>query len=72
MVAITQQQEERRQILYRYKNLLKSCKNIVSQEDIKLLKDELLKFLVVFLDKVKSSKSEELCSLSLNYFTLKK
>ena len=38
MVAITQQEEERKQILYRYKNLLKSCKNIVSRDDIKLVR----------------------------------
>ena len=38
MVAITQQEEERIQILYRYKNLLKSCKNIISREDIKLVR----------------------------------
>ena len=38
MVAITQQEEERRQILYRYKNLLKSCKNIISGDDIKLVR----------------------------------
>ncbi len=38
MVAITQEEEERRQILYRYKNLLKSCKNIISQDDIKLVR----------------------------------
>ncbi len=37
MVANTQQ-EERKEILYRYKNLLKSCKNIVSQDDIKLVR----------------------------------
>lgn len=34
-MAITQQEEERKQILYRYKNLLKRCKNIISWDDIK-------------------------------------
>jgi len=38
MEAITQQEEERRQILYRYKNLLKSCTNIISHDDIKLVR----------------------------------
>lgn len=38
MMAITQQEEERVQILYRYKNLLKSCKNIISKDDIKLVR----------------------------------
>lgn len=38
MMAITQQEEERVQILYRYKNLLKSCKNIISRDDIKLVR----------------------------------
>jgi len=38
MTAITQQEEERIQILYRYKNLLKTCKNIISRDDIKLVR----------------------------------
>ncbi|MRT92857.1 bifunctional (p)ppGpp synthetase/guanosine-3',5'-bis(diphosphate) 3'-pyrophosphohydrolase [Ancylomarina sp. 16SWW S1-10-2] len=38
MVAITQQEEETRHILSRYKKLLKSCKNIISRDDIKLVR----------------------------------
>ncbi len=34
MIAMTQQ-EEKIQIRYRYKNLLKSCKNIITEDDIK-------------------------------------